>query len=68
VASLSPERLAAIHDHLISIRIAPHLETSTHGRVGGGVGALMTQRTSTKKTEKTAYHSKGYWPVDPDSR
>jgi acetoin utilization deacetylase AcuC-like enzyme len=62
----SPERLAAIHDHLISTGIAPHLQhydapAASEEALGRAHDAAYIDRL------KSSVPQQGYWPVDPDT-
>lgn len=62
----SPERLAAIHDHLISTGIAPHLE---HFDASPASVAALARAHDIRYIERlqTSVPQQGYWPVDPDT-
>jgi acetoin utilization deacetylase AcuC-like enzyme len=62
----SPERLAAIHDHLISTGIAPHLE---HFDAGPASVAALARAHDIRYIERlqTSVPRQGYQPVDPDT-
>jgi acetoin utilization deacetylase AcuC-like enzyme len=61
-----PERLAAIHDHLISTGIAPHLE---HFDASPASVASLARAHDIRYIERlqTSVPQQGYWPVDPDT-
>jgi acetoin utilization deacetylase AcuC-like enzyme len=62
----SPERLAAIHDHLISTGIAPHLE---HFDAAPASVAALARAHDIRYIERlqTSVPQQGYRPVDPDT-
>jgi acetoin utilization deacetylase AcuC-like enzyme len=61
-----PERLAAIHDHLISIGIAPHLE---HFDASPAPVSALARAHDIRYIERlqTSVPQQGYWPLDPDT-
>ena len=62
----SPERLAAIHDHLIAIGISPHLEH--HDAPAASLESLIRAHDAAYVERlKTSVPQQGYWPVDPDT-
>jgi acetoin utilization deacetylase AcuC-like enzyme len=62
----SPERLAAIHDHLISTGLAPHLE---HFDAAPATVAALARAHDIRYIERlqTSVPRQGYHPVDPDT-
>jgi acetoin utilization deacetylase AcuC-like enzyme len=61
-----PERLAAIHDHLIAIGISPHLEH--YDAQAASVDAIARAHDAAYiERLKTSVPQQGYWPVDPDT-
>ncbi|HTN49417.1 MAG TPA: histone deacetylase family protein [Burkholderiaceae bacterium] len=62
----SPERLAAIHDHLISTGIAPHLEHFDAPAAPEEAIARAHDASYIGKL-KTSVPQQGYCPVDPDT-
>jgi acetoin utilization deacetylase AcuC-like enzyme len=62
----SPERLAAIHDHLIATGISPHLEH--HDAPEAPLDALVRAHDAAYVERlKSSVPQQGYWPVDPDT-
>jgi acetoin utilization deacetylase AcuC-like enzyme len=62
----SPERLAAIHDHLIAIGISPHLEH--HDAPAASLESLVRAHDAAYVERlKSSVPQQGYWPVDPDT-
>jgi acetoin utilization deacetylase AcuC-like enzyme len=62
----SPERLAAIHDHLISTGIAPHLE-HFDAPVASEEALARAHDAAYIDRLKTSVPQQGYCPVDPDT-
>jgi acetoin utilization deacetylase AcuC-like enzyme len=61
-----PERLAAIHDHLIATGISPHLEH--HDAPAASVDTLARAHDARYiERLKTSVPQQGYRPVDPDT-